>query len=239
MTHKTKAIILRSIRYGETSLVITAFTELFGIQTYIMNGVRTSKPGSKAAQFQPGALLHMEVYHNELKAMNRIKESSWHAVYKNIFSDVISHSIAIYLVELTHKLLKQPEADPDLFGFFEEVLLELDNSPREVAANIPLFFTLHLPQFFGFRITDNEGSGNYLDLMEGRFSSEEPSHEYFLTGNDAEVTSDILRTRQVNELGYIHLHRTQRRHLLENYMTYYALHVPDFGKMKTLDIITL
>lgn len=42
MTHKTKAIILRSIKYGEASLVVTAFTELFGIQTYLVNGVRAS-----------------------------------------------------------------------------------------------------------------------------------------------------------------------------------------------------
>ena len=68
MTHKTKAIILRSIKYGEASLVVTAFTELFGIQTYLVNGVRASnKKTNNAACFQPSAILGMEVYHNELK----------------------------------------------------------------------------------------------------------------------------------------------------------------------------
>lgn len=239
MTHKTKAIILRTVKYGETSLVITAFTELFGIQTYIMNGVRTSRPGSKAAQFQPGALLDMDVYHNELKAMNRIKESAWHAVYRNIFTDVIYHSIAIFMVELVHKLLKQPEADPELFGFFEEVLLSLDESPRDIAANIPLFFTLHLPHFFGFRIDENSDDTEFLDLSEGKFTKSQPSHEYYLSGTDASTTAEILRTRQLGELSFIHLHSSQRRRLLENYMHYYALHVPDFGRMKTLDLITL
>jgi DNA repair protein RecO (recombination protein O) len=37
MTHKTKGIILRTVKYGETSLVVTAFTELFGIQAYMVN----------------------------------------------------------------------------------------------------------------------------------------------------------------------------------------------------------
>ncbi|MFM2327595.1 MAG: repair protein RecO, partial [Bacteroidota bacterium] len=39
MTHKTKGIVLRSIKYGETSLVVTLFTELFGVQTYMVNAV--------------------------------------------------------------------------------------------------------------------------------------------------------------------------------------------------------
>ncbi len=239
MTHKTRAIILRSVKYGETSLVITAFTELFGIQSYIMNGVRTSKPGSKAAQFQPGALLNMEVYHNELKQLNRIKESSWHVVYKNIFSDVICHSITIFMVELLHKLLKQPEPDPELFGFIEEVLITLDDSPREIAANIPLFFTLHLPHFFGFMIAENHGDLEYLDLVEGRFTEEQPRHEFYFSGRDAAVISELLRARQIAELGSINLHSSQRRFLLENLVQYYAHHVPDFGKLKTLSIITL
>ena len=69
MIHKTKGIVLKSIRYGETSLVVTVFTELFGVQTYMVNGVRTNKKsGSKAALFQPSSILDMEVYHNDQKA---------------------------------------------------------------------------------------------------------------------------------------------------------------------------
>ena len=63
MTHKTKGIVLRVIKYGETSIIATLFTELFGVQTYLVNGIRTSKKtGSKAAMYQPGAILDMEVY---------------------------------------------------------------------------------------------------------------------------------------------------------------------------------
>ena len=41
--HKTKGIVLRTVKYGDTSLVVTIFTELFGVQTYLVNGVRSSK----------------------------------------------------------------------------------------------------------------------------------------------------------------------------------------------------
>ncbi len=37
--HNTKGIVLRTVKYGETSVIVTIFTELFGIQSYIVNGV--------------------------------------------------------------------------------------------------------------------------------------------------------------------------------------------------------
>ena len=40
--HKTNGIVLRTVKYGETSLVVTLFTELFGVQSYLVNGVRVS-----------------------------------------------------------------------------------------------------------------------------------------------------------------------------------------------------
>ena len=61
MTHKTKGIVLRSIKYGETSLVVTIFTALFGVQVYLVNGARSQKKsGNKSAMFQPGALLDLD-----------------------------------------------------------------------------------------------------------------------------------------------------------------------------------
>jgi DNA repair protein RecO (recombination protein O) len=56
--HQTKAIILRTVKYGETSLIVTAYTELFGLQSYLAQGVRKpSKKNSSANCFMPGALL--------------------------------------------------------------------------------------------------------------------------------------------------------------------------------------
>ncbi|MBV9963249.1 MAG: recombination protein O N-terminal domain-containing protein, partial [Parafilimonas sp.] len=68
MTYKTKGIVLRTIQYGETSVITSVYTELFGMQSYIVKGVRqsTRKTQSKQMYFQPAAMLEMEVYHNEL-----------------------------------------------------------------------------------------------------------------------------------------------------------------------------
>src|SRR5215217_7923213 len=139
MIYKTKGIVLRTIKYGETSVVVNIFTEVFGIQSYLVNGIRTSsKTLSKASLFQPTSILEMEVYHNELKNLQRIKEFKWNYLYKNILNDVTRNSVALYMVELLQKCLKQPENNIDLFQFSEDAFIQLDLADDAVAANFPL-----------------------------------------------------------------------------------------------------
>lgn len=239
MTHKTKGIVLRTTKYGETSLVVTILTELFGIQTYMINGVRSAKKSSsKANHFQPAAILDMIVYHNEQKSMQRIKEFSWDFLYKDVLSDVIKNSIALYIVELIQKCLKQPEENNDLFYFCEDVLIKLDTSPRGISANLALYFSLQLTQFLGFKMNDNYSTEkNMLDLEEGEFVAEEPLHANYLEGEYALWTSQLLKVMQPDELATFKMHHDVRRKLLLYYQDYYALHIADFGQMKTLTVL--
>lgn len=243
MTHKTKGIVLRAIKYGETSLVVTAFTELFGVQTYMVNGVRTSnKSGSKAAMFQPAAILDMEVYHNDQRPMQRIKECNWSFLYQGVLSDVVKNSIALFIVELLQKSLKQPEENNALFEFCEHALHELDAADNAVSANFSLYFVLHLSHFFGFRISDSTPEQDadvdvFLDLQEGLFTTLQPQHTDYLQGQDAHLTADLLKIMQPVELVQIRMHHLKRRSLLSRYLEYYALHIPDFGHMKTLKVM--
>lgn len=239
MTHKTKGIVLKTIKYGETSLVVTIFTEMFGIQTYMVNGVRTAKKGaSKANYFQPASILDLVVYHNEQRSMQRIKEFSWASIYNNLLSDVIRNSIASFMSELIYKCLKQPEPNPELFYFCEASYLQLDTANRSVTANFALFFTLHLTHFFGFRMVDNFSSdNNVLDLQEGCFTDHQPTHPYFMDGRSAELTSHLLKIMQPHELEDLKLNQETRRTLLLKYLEYYALHLQDFGQMKTLVVL--
>ncbi|MBI5859074.1 MAG: DNA repair protein RecO [Sphingobacteriales bacterium] len=238
--YKTKGVVLRTVKYGETSLVVTMFTELFGVQSYLINGVRTStkKGTGKANVFQPAAILDLVVYHNELKHLNRIKEFKWAILYQHIFSNVPKNAVALFMVELLTKCLKQPESNPELFHFAEDCFSHLDKSGGAIAANLPLFFALHLPFHFGFRITDNFSEQNiFLDLQEGIFVSKQPGHPHFLDDKQAAVTSQLLKVMQPKELEDIKLNHDFRRHLLQRYEDYYRLHIQDFGTMKSLPVL--
>ena len=237
--YKTKLIILRTVKSGETSLVVTAFTELFGVQTYIVNGVRSAKKaGLKAALYQPASLLDAEIYHNDKNTMHRIREANRAIVFRNVLTDVVTNSVAVFLMELLYKLLKQPENNSELFYFCEDILIQLDDASPNICANLPLFFVLQLSHFFGFRMDDNFSERNlFLDLQEGNFVSTQPTHPHFISGENAMLSAEILRIRIPAELEQIKMNHFRRRELLAKYMEYYSLHIHDFGQMKTLSVM--
>jgi DNA repair protein RecO (recombination protein O) len=240
MVHKTKGIVLRTIKFGETSIVVTVFTELFGLQSYLANGIRqVSKKGTaKGAYFQPGSLLDLVVYKNEFKNLQRIKEYKWAYLYQHIFSDIFKNAVALYTIELLNKCLKEPEPNNELFYFIEDALLHLDEATPSVTANFPLFIALHLAVFFGFRISDEYSEEqHYLDLEEGLFTVDQPKHSHYLQDREAEAISHILKVMHPRELEEVRLNQDMRRRLLNALEGYYAAHIPEFGTMKTLPVL--
>ncbi|MCW3112274.1 MAG: repair protein RecO [Segetibacter sp.] len=240
MTHKTKGIVLRTVKYGETSIITTVYTELFGIQSYIVKGVRqsTKKSSGKAIYFQPGAILDMVVYHNELKNLNFIKEYQWAHLYQNLLFDVVKNTVSMYIVEMLQHSLKQPEASPELFFLTEDTLKQLDTANPTLTANLPLYFSLHLAGELGFRIRGEYTNDTpILDLQEGQFVEQKPLHSYFLEKQLAEATSQLLSINFYNDLEVIHLSRHVRKNLIIAYQNYVALHVHDFGEIKSLPVL--
>ena len=238
--HHTRGIVLRVVKYGETSVIVSIYTELFGLQSYLVNGVRqqSKKGGSHASLFQPAAILDLITYHNDLKNLQRLKEFKWGFLYQRLFFDVIRHSVAVFMVELLQKTIRQPEANPDLFYFIEDAFTHLDTADDTVLANYPLYFASHLAGFFGFRITDSyDAEHSYLDMQEGAFVKDQPIHPYFLADPYSGMASQFLKAQHPDDLQDISLNQEKRRILLQAWQSFYALQVPEFGTMKTLGVL--
>ena len=240
MLHKTKGIILRTVKYGETSLIATVYTELFGLQSYMVKGVRASskKGNSKANMFQPAAILDMVVYHNELKHLQIIKEFSWAKMYQHLHQDVVKNCVALFMVELLTKSIKQPESNADLYDFIETYLLLLDEADAAVTANIPLHFALHLTRQLGFGIEDKDDENKtILDLQDGRFTEQIPIHGNYLDGRLANATAGLLQMDNAISLYRIKLNKQIRQELLQAYEQFYIYHISDFGNLKTVAVL--
>lgn len=239
MVHITKGIVLRTVPYGETSVIALLYTELFGLQSYIINGIRsTKKIAVKSNLFQPPAMLEMEVYHNELKKLQRIRDARWHYLYRQIFFNIPKNAVALFITELLQKVIRQPEHNPGLYNFIEDAYIRLDQADTKITAGYPLFFALHLTSFFGFSIRDDYTPvKKILDLYEGEFVKDIPAHPYYIQEELSAVVSQLLKVMQPHELHHISLSLPLRRQLLEAVLQFYALHTQDFGVMKTLPVL--
>jgi DNA repair protein RecO (recombination protein O) len=240
MVHTTQGIVLRTVKYGDTSIITTVYTALFGVQSYIVKGVRKSSKTSsgKASYFQPAALLEMEVHQNNMKHLQFIREYQWSYLYEKVLFDVVRNAVASYIVELLQHALKEPEANPELFYLTEEALKALDKGSNTFVANLPLYFMLQLASQLGFQLLGefNETTP-YFDLQEGMFIKEIPQHAYYIEGELAKLTSEILHCNKLEELEKLALNRNIRRALLTAYQSFMSLHIQDFGEIKSLAII--
>lgn len=238
--HHTKGLIIRTVKYGETSLVVSVFTSLFGLQQYMVKGVRTSKKSASfsASQFQVGNILELVVYHNEKNTLQHIKECKQPYYFEHLFADVTKNAVLLFMIELLQKCIKEPDTAPELYDFIEDVILGLDKASPAQTANLPLFFIVHLSHFFGFRLMDNYTTDDtILDLREGQFVSQLPMHQMIITYPKSEIISQLLRVMQIDELDQIPLNKQIRNELLDACLQFYELHISPFGQMKSLPVI--
>jgi DNA repair protein RecO (recombination protein O) len=239
MIHNTKGIVLRVTKYGDTSIIMTAYTELFVLQQYIIKGARvTSKKGAnKGVFYQPAAILQMEVYHTPMKAMQMVKEVSWDYVYQTVYSDVLRNAVALYIVEVLQQTM-QPEPHPEMFYLIEDTFKQLDKGGAGLVSNLPIYFLIHLSQTMGFGLQGKYSDETpILDIKEGEFVSKPPAHPYYLEAQTAQVASTFLAVQFYNDLETISLSGGQRKKILELFQLSLSWHYKKFSEIKSLPIL--
>lgn len=240
IVEKTKAVVLKTVKYGESSIICTAYTSVFGLQSYLIKGIRksTKRSAGDSNYFQPGAILQMEVYHNPFKQLQFIKEYQWAVLYKTIFFDVVKNASVQFMIELILKTCKEPESNSELFDLIEDCFVKTDQHEQKDAANIPLYFILQLAKYLGFQINGKyDEEHNILDLEEGNFTAIIPSHTNFLMDEDALISFRLLTANGPGELKDISLNRIRRRNLLLAYQSFLALHIEGFKELRSFAVL--
>jgi DNA repair protein RecO (recombination protein O) len=237
---ETTAIVLRNKKYGETSCIVTMLTHAYGVQTYIVNGVRksTKKTAGSGMYFQPANVLKMVAYHNETSNLQRIKTYHFHIIFQNIQQHALKNMIALFITEVLYMCLKQPEQNTDLYDFSEDVFMFLDEANTTETANMPLYFLIHLSNVLGFIIQDNYNILNpILNLQDGVFDEQPPNHPQFVQGEVCQIIAQLLKIQHPSELGQLALNQKSRQLTLDVLLQYFSLHITAFGTPKSVRVL--
>ncbi|MGL4346987.1 MAG: DNA repair protein RecO [Chitinophagaceae bacterium] len=237
----TKGIVLRSVKYSETSLVVTIYTRQLGTQSYIVSGVRSSQKSSngKANYFVPAAILDLVVYNNRLKNLNRIKEFKWDYLYQHLFFDIYKNTIAIFCIELLQKTLKQPDIHFELYDFLYENLMLLDATKNsKILANFPIYFMGQIVYYLGLKILNNYNEKNQIfNIQEGCFTHEAFNNVSYIEGELAYHLSQCIQIKNIGELATLHINNSMRTQLIGVMEHFFQFHITDFGKIYSLPIL--
>ncbi len=218
MIVKTLGIVFRFIRYKETSVIVTIFTRKYGIQSYIVNGVRSKKPKIASAFFQPLTLLDMVVYHKDGASLNRISEIKCTDPYMDILSNIRKSSVILFLSEVLFKSIKHESHPEVIYHFMHNSLLSFEhlNSGYE---NFHIQFLLKLTKYLGFQ--PDSGATLKGQLLHENSELEEPIDHFLKEGYNT----------------YLSISNKLRIALIDRILEFYQLHIDGFGKIQSTQIL--
>ncbi|MEZ4887386.1 MAG: DNA repair protein RecO [Chitinophagales bacterium] len=238
MLYPTKGIVLKTFKYSESSVIAKIYTSQFGIQSYMVNGVRTSNKNKQtAALLQPLTLLDMVVYYRKNRNIQRIKEMKPIYTFTSIPFHIGKSSLALFVTELLYNTLKEEEENELQFDFIFDFVQTLD-STHESIANLHLYFLLQFSGFLGFypyNNYDNEDK-KIFDLQEGSFVSKYPAHLHYLQEPLSKHLSNLLNT-SLEEVHFIKIGKMQRKELLTSLLQFYQLHIEGFKSLQSVKIL--
>lgn len=230
----TKAIVLSSIKYGDTSLIVKALTATDGLQSYLLKGVLSSRKGKlKAAYFQPLTQLEIVASHKYKGTLESIRDARLSYPYQSIHSDIHKNSIALFIAEILTYSMIDGEKDQELFEFVEASLQWLDIHDK--SANFHLYFLLQLTSYLGFYPDTSNSKAPIFDLQEGEFISS-PGLNPIIEGRSIIHFKSLLGTN-FDSMHTIKMTKKERHDLLQKLVVYFELHLHGFKRPRSLAVL--
>jgi DNA repair protein RecO (recombination protein O) len=231
----TQAIVINSIKYGESSRVLRCYTREFGLQAYMLNSVSRKKSLVKAGMLLPLTQLNLVVTHKGKGTLERIKEAQIDQHYHTIPIDPVRNALALFMAEVLSRALKEEQPNPDKFDFVCNYCRLLDTE-TQIRAHFHISFLLGLSRYLGFYPDlQSAAKGQLFDMMEGRFTHTGPLHPYCMTAECTEALKALLNSRVNDE--HAHIAKATRRALLRDLLAYYRIHIEEFGQLKSLEVL--
>jgi DNA repair protein RecO (recombination protein O) len=237
MIYATKGIVLNSIDYSESSIILKAYTELYGMQSFIIKGFTSPRSKFRKSFFQPLSILEIVAYPNPRGEIHLVKDLSPYYHPKTLYIDVKKIAIVFYLNELIFRSIKEQEPNKQLYDFLIEAIEHLDMLKDEDVLLFAIYFSLQLCRFMGFLPEQNSFMQNmYFDLLEGTYKSEKPEHAFFI---DQQLTPlfQKLTIAEFDNYQFIQILNTGQFILLKKICDYYAVHVSGLNKIKSMEFL--
>lgn len=232
MLQKTEGIVLKTLKYSESSVITKIFTREFGEFSFIVPGVRGSRNKSKGNLFQPLQILELDLYYHPNKSLLKLKEYRPGHIYQHLYTDMIRQSVAIFTLEVISKCIHEHEVNEPLYDYFRTFLMETDTT-EATAVMIPQHFLLNVSNILGFMpyIEVPFTERPYFNLEAGVFEKQPSFTMVSLDKNEASLIFEFLDKNDA------HFSKNDRLKILDILLMYFRIHLPNFKQMNSLEIL--
>ncbi|MAU63403.1 MAG: DNA repair protein RecO [Flavobacteriaceae bacterium] len=234
MLISTEAIALSSIKYSESSLIVKCFTLSDGIKSYLLKGIRSRKKTSlNIGLFQPLTMLEIDANHKNKGNLENIRSAKILYPYKTIPFDIYKNAISLFLSETLSKSIKEEEKNESLYYFIKNSMMWFDSSSNYI--NFHLHFIIKFLKYLGISPDESKMNLKGFDMINGSFSNYQKKNNF----RDGEVITyfkEFLGTNFDNT-DFTISSSLERKELLEFLMKYLKIHLEDFKRPNSLNIM--
>ena len=213
MLVKSRGIVLNYIKFKETSIIARIYTENYGIQSMLINGIRSRKSQTSVALFQPLTFLDLVFFFKEEKAIRRIQEVKCPIPFHSVPFDVRKSCMALFISEVLTKVLKEEAGDQKMFSFIFGGIMYLDQENYQ--PDFHIWFLVHLSFHLGF------GPERALDVVH-------ESNDYIKRIDQLIQSEPYIPVFNSN---------TQRKRALEYVINFYRRNIGSFGELRSLKVL--
>ena len=235
-SYKARGVVLSTVKYGDSGMVVQMLTDRYGRQSYMVQGVRSSRGrGSKMALFQPLFILEFEGLESSHSDLHKMREVQNGVVFKSVPYDIRKSTMALFMAEVLYRLVGESEANEPLFDFVFNSVMALDEIDEGVA-NFHLWFLANLSRYLGYFPGNEYQKGCWFDMREGLYTRTMPLHDHVMNEAEAELLCDLTEC-DLDCLGEIPLNREQRVAMLSRLVEYYSIHLDAIRSVRSIEIL--
>lgn len=245
MKEQISGIVLRTVKYGDTGLIVDLFTRHHGRRSFMTTLARSRIKGGNIALLRPLTILSFVSDLSSQRGLPRLSQMQVQVPYTSVPYDPRKSALALFLSECLCYALHEQQPDEQLYHYIVHSLRWLDTARCDFS-DFHLVFLIRLTRFLGIypNVIDlpvtsdahHPSSAYWFDLQDATFSATLPPHPYFLTPEETRFLPSLLRISYSN-MRLFRLNRIGRQRILQQLNLYYSLHVPSFPQLRSIDVL--
>ena len=226
--YSSKAIALKYIKYGDSSIISKMLTLEKGLQSFIVKGVRQKKSKQKLICFEPLKLSEILVNHKESSNLQYLKKIDLLENMNYSYINPNASLLSIFIAEIILKTTKENFADKYLFDFVWETKKFL-LTKNLIDDDFIFVFLIKLSAYLGFQPSKDNISNPYFDLVKAKFVT--------IKNNSTLNTSlsNVFRCLIQNQPTI--LNTEKKSEVLSCLIKYYKIHSHDLNNLTSQKII--
>ena len=150
MITSTEAVILTSMRYGDTSKIVTAYTRQYGRLSVIAKGAAAAKSKFGAA-LEPLCHCQLVLYKKDSRDLHLLSQADSICSFRGIQEHPGKLMLGFAVVEFVHAAVHGEEAHEQLFTLLGDALTRLERAERN-PPGVLIRFLLDFSEAMGFAI---------------------------------------------------------------------------------------